>query len=221
MILTFETGFAVEKSVEVVINSANGLLFADSAGAGAIREVSGNLSRLDKKKFSTLFAKLPLTTQTFFEKKRQKHDWNYKYVNLSCLELFSEHNFTSFDIGSCVIDENWSSVAYETRLVIHAITLTYDPILEKRFVGSVFEIENALCSAIDAGLRLHKTSFALPVACARPEYGLGPEQAFAIVCRVLARYEDRAIRVIVCFDNEQTREYYDKKLRGKNPLDFL
>jgi hypothetical protein len=221
MILTFETGYAVSKDVEVVINSANGLLFADSAGAGAIREASGKLSLSDQTQFRKLFAKMPKVTQDFFERKRLSHKWDYKHVNLSCLGQFAENNFVTFPIGSCVVDELWSTVKGEKRLVVHAITLTYDPLTGKRFVGTVSQIESALFSAIEAGLHLHKTSFALPVACARPAYGLGPEQAFALVCRVLSQFEDRAIRVVMCFDNAQTSEYFENKLRGKNPLDFL
>jgi O-acetyl-ADP-ribose deacetylase (regulator of RNase III) len=221
MKLFFETGFAASKKVDVIINSANGLLFADSSGAGAIREASGDFSSASKKEFEKLFSALPALTRSFFEEKRLKHAWEYKFENLSCLKLFSANQFRSFVVGSSVVDAHWSNNPTESRVVLHAITLTYDPVLKKRHVGSEELIAEALSSAIEEGLHLHKTSFALPVACARPEYGLGPKRAFEIVCRVLSRYEDRAITVIVCFDNAQTSEYFENKLRGKNPLDFL
>ena len=108
MNLKCQTGYAITKDVDVAINSANGLLFADSTGAGAIREASRPLSLAEKRAFNKLFAVAPQNIQSFFEHKRKMHGWKYRYENLSCLKLLQNNNFNSYDIGTAVLDRHWT-----------------------------------------------------------------------------------------------------------------
>jgi len=205
MKVLYETGYAVTKDVEVVINSANGLLFADSTGAGAIRDASEDLSETERFDFDQLFSKAPPELQNFFEKKREKHGWYYHHENLSCLKLLAHNNYETHEIGTAIFDPLWT--LQKTKKVIHAITLTYNPKTEERIVGTPEQIISAITQAIEIALDFGKKTIALPVPCARPAYGLGPEKSFEIVKKALAGFADEDLTITLCFDNEHTAEF--------------
>jgi len=211
MQITYETGYAITKDVEVVINSANGLLFADSTGAGAIREVSEDLTKLERLEFDQLFNAAPVEIQEFFEQKRKKHGWQYKHENLSCLKLLAYNKYKSFNVGTAIFDPLWSEKF--NKKVIHAITLTYNPKTGERLVGTPQQITKAIMEAIEVALDFNKKSISVPVPCARPEYGIGPAGSFNIITNALKKFTNEDLNVVLCFDNPQTEEFLNKTLR--------
>lgn len=195
-------GFAVDQDTEVIVNSANGWLFADSSGAGRIREASKSLTQSEQKEFDTLFKLLPENVQEFFEKKRTAHNWKYKHENLSCIKLLEYNSNTQYRIGEAVFDPLWSEKS--KRKVIHAITLQYDLTGEEpvRNVGDLTQIRQALAKAIELALEFGCKSISLPIPCVRPGYSHSPEESEENVMQLLKDYDHTELEVVVCYDNE-------------------
>ena len=59
MEILYEKGFAIDKDVDIVINSANGFLLLGKSGAGQIRKKSKELDFIDKLRYRYLLTELP------------------------------------------------------------------------------------------------------------------------------------------------------------------
>jgi len=216
MIIKREKGYAVEKNTDVSINSANGLMHMDSSGAGIIREHSEKLSDDETIEFRELFRKLPVDIRNYWEERRKEHGWEYRKANLSALKLLLkqiEKEGRPFEIGEAVIDKEWSE--FNPRIVIHAITMSYDPKTKERIKGSVLSVQTAIESALRLALSLDAKSISIPIACARTGYGINPEDSEEAVESAIGILSDKNVEeVILCYDNEETEDLLESE---KNP----
>ncbi|MFT4326854.1 MAG: hypothetical protein ACMXYK_05100 [Candidatus Woesearchaeota archaeon] len=203
MNIIHQKGYAIEKDVDVVINSANGWLIQDSSGAGAIRERSDMLNQKEKELFEVLFSKLPANARALYEKKRKDHGRENKLANLSSIIKIYNNNKSPFSPGDALLDDLWSKT--DKRRVIHAITMSYDAKLNERIHGTALSIQTSLEAAFRIVLSLDAKSVSLPIPCARPEYGLTPEESLQAIMKALEILKDTDITVIICHDNDYTR----------------
>ncbi|MCX5992504.1 MAG: hypothetical protein NTZ04_09350 [Chloroflexi bacterium] len=89
MLVEYETGYAIAKDVDTVINSANGFLLLGTAGAGKIREVSRRLNAAEKLEYDALIASLPKSTGRWYRHVYRTNKWHRTYAQLSCLRILS------------------------------------------------------------------------------------------------------------------------------------
>ena len=214
MQIIFEAKYAIQTDAQVVVNSANAWLFADSSGAGAIRESTPQLTQQQEAEYKFLFQKLPLEAQEFFKHKQQEHGWQLHAENLSCMRLLATNNYKPFAIGSAILDFDISQLTQ--KVIVHAITMSYDPIKQERITATPDSIAHAIDSSLHILLEHGKNSIALPIPCARPDYGMTPKKSYDIITTILKKYADRAITVHLCFDNTFTKEFLETSLRGSN-----
>jgi O-acetyl-ADP-ribose deacetylase (regulator of RNase III) len=206
-----EKGFAADKEVDIVINSANGYLIPDSSGAGRIRELSDELTHEEKAEFDYYFSELPQKIKELYLEKQKNGGWESKKANLSCLRLLLQ-NQKSFHPGQALCD--FDSL---DKPVIHAITMTYDPETGDRIKGTVLSVMVAMESAIKMAIEKGATSVSLPIPCARAGYGISPKDSLTAVMSALRGFEDYDIDhstpfvVILCFDNENTAKLLNEK----------
>jgi O-acetyl-ADP-ribose deacetylase (regulator of RNase III) len=196
-----ESGYAIDKNVDVVINSANGWLIQDSSGAGKIRELSNPLNENEKALFEHLFEMLPKKVKAFYKEKQKKGDWKPRKANLSSLKLIL--NYGELKLGDAVIDKEWSK---DKKIVIHAITMSYDEKTGKRIQGTELSVQTAIESALRLALPEDAKSIALPIPCARQGYGLTPKKSLEAVLSALYIINETDIKIIVCHDNEDTKK---------------
>ena len=214
MRIKLETGFAIEKEVEVVINSANNLLMLGSSGAGRIRDLSKEINEDELKEYLTYFSKLPKEIQNFYLQQYKKHHWKLKFAQLSSVKKLYENEFP-FKIGDAVLDTEWckQDKKLKNKIIIHAITMGYStsqPI--ERLFGTKESIIKSYIKALELALNLEKTKIAIPIPVARKGYGIGCKSSYLAVKKVLSLFKDEDIEVTLCFDNSETKEFLKKEL---------
>lgn len=202
MEIIVEEGFAADKDVEGIINSANGLLCHDSSGAGRIREKSAPIE--DYEAFEKDLDCIPEDIKNFYELKSQEHGWKFKKANWVAAKMIMDHG-DRFHLGNAILDTDSLDIP-----IMHAITMSYDleqdPI--KRIPGTDVSVRESYDMAIRTFLKLGVKSIAMPIPIARKNYGLDPEVSYHEVMRVLSRFKEEDIKVIVCLDNKDTKEWY-------------
>lgn len=208
MNIVLEKGFAIEKDVEVVINSANGLLMLGTSGAGKIRGHSENLSKEDVVDYEYELKKLPPEIQKFILHEYDEKKWHLTYAQLSSLKLLTINNFP-FAIGECVLDLNWSK--FNNKKIIHAITMSYSTSWPpQRILGSKESIIKSYSNALEICKNINAKSIAMPLPVAREGYGIGSIESYNAVKEVLDKFKDEDFNIILCFDNEETEKLLEK-----------
>jgi O-acetyl-ADP-ribose deacetylase (regulator of RNase III) len=200
MLVEYETGYAIDKDVDTVVNSANGFLLLGTGGAGRIREVSRRLNPAEKVEYDALLGALPKDTGRWYTRVYQKNKWHRTYAQLSCLRILLNKKDNEFRRGSAVLDTGWT--ATDKRKQIHAVAMSYRLTAE----GSVRKkatkdtIKEALRESLKIAESIESRSVALPLFCARPSYGVTPKESLAAILEVLREFEASSIeKVIVCF----------------------
>ena len=200
MLVEYETGYAIAKDVDTVINSANGFLLLGTAGAGKIREVSRRLNAAEKLEYDALIASLPKSTGRWYRHVYRTNQWHRTYAQLSCLRILSNKKNNEFRRGRAVLDTGWTTT--DKRRLIHAVAMSYKLTRKgaKRKKATNDTIKEALREALRIADSIGSRSIALPLFCSRPSYGVTPEESLAAILEVLKEFESSSIRnVVVCF----------------------
>ncbi|MFT4310088.1 MAG: hypothetical protein ACMXYC_00475 [Candidatus Woesearchaeota archaeon] len=220
MEVSFVKGYAIDQNVQCVINSANGCLIHDSGGAGALREYSRALLPQEQKRYALLLRTLPSHVRALHVYVANARGWEPRFVNLCALELLKKHK-QKFFRGQSVYDTYWRAQYGTKRFashLIHACCVSYAWKQHKRvrLRATVRTIDSALRRAFLLAISNKVNSIAVPVCCARKDYGIGPKQSLAILLDCLEVLQHTTVKkIIICFDNEQTTHYLntlDKKV---------
>lgn len=210
MKVKLEKGYAIEKDVEVVINSANCLLMLGSSGAGKIRNVSENLSKEDIVEYEYLFKQLPVEIQKFILHEYEEKDWDLKYAQLSSVKLLLKNEFP-FALGDAVLDKEWSKNNH--KKIIHAITMGYSTSWPpQRIWGSIESIKNSFTKALEICKNIKAKTIAIPIPVSRKGYGIGANESYKVVREVLNDFQKENFEITLCFDNKDTEELLDEIL---------
>jgi O-acetyl-ADP-ribose deacetylase (regulator of RNase III) len=200
MLVEYETGYAIDKDVDTVINSANGFLLLGTAGAGRIREVSRRLNVAEKLEYDALIASLPKATGRWYRHVYRTNKWHRTYAQLSCLRILSNKKNNEFRRGRAVLDTGWATT--DKRRLIHAVAMSYQLTTKgaKREKATKDTIKKALRESLKIADSIESRSIALPLFCARPSYGVTPGDSLAAILEVLKEFEGSSIaKVLVCF----------------------
>ncbi len=205
MNIEYHTGYAIEKSVDCVVNSANGFLLLGSSGAGRIRELSDKLNFWELVKYNIDLLRLPKDVRRYFLRVYKEHGWKVCKEQRNCVCLLLKNGGRSFMLGDVVV----SPQKMDNKIIMHAVGMSYD------ITGEVTRIpatENSVRQCIESALRraqkMKVKSIAIPVMCAKHAYGLNPNKSLEIIESVLQKYAHSSIaKVIICFDNKETEQY--------------
>jgi hypothetical protein len=200
MKIRFEQGYAIDKPVQAVINSANWWLCHDSSGAGAIRKVTRNLSQNETEVLLKLYEQMPKEGKFIFNDKMSKGNWDFNYASLASLYLLKNNNFKHFSLGDVVCDNE----SFDNKSIFHVITVGYVETKgkEKRILATKEDILVGFTKMLEIIKKTGITSIALPVA--RKEYGLTPEESYETLTQALETISDTNIEVTICFENNET-----------------
>ncbi|MGM5483803.1 MAG: hypothetical protein ACQER9_02695 [Nanobdellota archaeon] len=218
MQIIMEKGYAVDKDVEIIINSANGLLMLGSSGAGKIRKLSGKLNKEEYQEYTALLDKLPLQIKEFYQNQYKVHGWELGYAQISGLKLLLK-NGKPYEPGQSIFDQNWKKES--RKKIIHSITMSYDTSKKpvKRIYGTKKSVKESYKKAFEI-IKIKKAkSVALPIPISRPGYGITPQESYEVVRDTLKTIKNIDIKVILCFDNKYTKKYLDD-LNGKKTKAF-
>lgn len=208
MKIIYKRGYAVNKRVDTVVNSANGFLLLGTTGAGEIRKKSQRLTPKEKKEYNTLLNRLPKRIRNDYIRVYKEQRWTPTYAQLDCLKLLVKKNKHEFMRGDAVLQENWSKK--DSRPIIHAVSMSYRLRIHdaSRLPATTATIRRAMAKAFKIADSIGSKSVALPVCCARKSYGMTPEKSFKLILSVLKSLKPRSIKkVIICFDNKVTSAY--------------
>jgi O-acetyl-ADP-ribose deacetylase (regulator of RNase III) len=202
MKVSFEKGYAIEKPVQAVINSANWWLCHDSSGAGAIRKATRDLTKNETEVITRLYSQLSAEGKVVFEDKKTKGNWDFNYASLASLYLLKANKFQHYKLGDVICDEE----SFDDKKIFHIITVGHTIHKNKvvRVLASRHEILYGFVQMLKMIQRKGITSIALPVPVARKAYGLTPEESFEILTHALETISDTDISVTICFDNDET-----------------
>ncbi|MFH1669459.1 MAG: macro domain-containing protein [Candidatus Woesearchaeota archaeon] len=209
MKVIYQTGYAIDKDVDAVVNSANGFLMLGTSGAGRIRELSKPLNTAEKKEYSMIFKRLPKKVQNFYSHLYGKYGWKLTRDQLSCVKTMVQRKGHAVKRGTAVLDRN----RVGKKNIIHAVAMSYHLYADSwtRTRATTQTIKNAVRSAMKIADLMGAKSVAIPVMAARKTYGVTPDQSLHALLSVLREFEDSSIKkVMICFDNERTEEYLKK-----------
>ncbi len=214
--VTYRRGFAVSKSVSVVVNSANGFLLLGTSGAGAIRERSQPLTPAERHEYKRLLNRLPRDVKNDYIRVYRERGWRPTYAQLGCLRLLVAKPGNRFRRGDAVLQKEWSRS--DARPLIHAVGMSYRLRMHdsSRLPATDASIRNSVRKSLAIADRLGARSIALPVMCARPTYGLGPETSFRIIRKTIDSFRGSSLRrAVLCFDNKVTSDFLARLSDGK------
>lgn len=206
----YATGFAIDKKVDTVINSANGFLLLGTSGAGRIRELSPSMTSKENKEYKRLLNRLPRRIKNDYIRVYEEHGWTPTYSQLSGLRLLTRHKYKKFRRGDAVLDNDWSK--RDRRNLIHAVCMSYKLSIRHshRLPATPKTIERAIRKALTIAAGLKSKSVALPVCCARKTYGVSPKTSLNIILSVIKEFNNSSIeKVTICFDNKATKALLD------------
>ncbi|MFC1741218.1 macro domain-containing protein [Nanoarchaeota archaeon] len=209
--IVYETGYAINKKVHVVVNSANGFLLLGTSGAGAIREKSQRLTQKEKAEYSRILSKLPARIRNDYVRVFKDQSWVPTYAQLGCLKLLLVKKGNEFKRGDAVLQESWSRK--DDRKIVHAVSMSYKLGLHssRRVPGTEANIRKAVERSLKIADSLGAQSVAMPVMAARPSYGMTPARSFRAISDTIKKYDSKNIqKVVVCFDNKITKGYLRK-----------
>ena len=204
MKIEYQTGFAIDKPVDAVVNSANGFLLLGKSGAGRIRDVADKLNIFNWVEYGCYLLSLPKKTRMWFVNAYKNHNWKLSKAQLSSMRLLLENNKQPFLLGSVVMDKD----KINGKTVIHAVGMSYDLDKNKeRIPATEDSVNECMKNVIKIISVLGVDSIAIPVMCARKGYGLSPEKSLKIIESSLKEISDSKLKVTICFDNEETERY--------------
>lgn len=204
--IEYAAGFAIDKKVDTVVNSANGFLLLGTSGAGRIREISPKMNAKEKREYARLLNKLPRRIKNDYLRVYEEHGWTPTYAQLSCLRILTKHKYNKFRRGDAVLDKCWSKK--DSRNLIHAVCMSYKLSIthSHRLPATPMTIKQAIRKAMNIAAKLKSKSVALPVCCARKSYGVSPRTSLKTILSVVKEFNGSSIeKVIICFDNKATR----------------
>jgi|FLOH01.1.fsa_nt_gi O-acetyl-ADP-ribose deacetylase (regulator of RNase III) len=208
MRINYEPGFAIEKDVEVVINSANNNLLLGTSGAGKIRELSSKLSFVETFNYWIMLKYLPRNMKKWYRESYKKHGWEVRKAQVSCLTLLLKNKGESYAIGSAILDVH----TFKNKKIIHAVAMGYDTEKDKdrRIKATKNSLEESLENSLALAQVIKAKTIAVPIMCSRPDYGLNPKESLAITNKVLKKFDKAFDKVIVCLDNDLTLKLKSK-----------
>ena len=198
MEILHENGYAIDKNVDIVINSSNGFLLLGKGGSGQIRKNSEKLDFIDELRFHDLLFKLSDKICRWYERAYNNHGWDLTKAQLSCIKLLVKNG--EFKPGSAVLDGN----------IIHIIAMSYNINGKKKKIipATVDSVTDSLREAFKIAKEQKSKSIAIPVLCSRETYGLNTKESLDIINSVLKDFKFE--KVIICYDNDVTKKYLVK-----------
>lgn len=205
MKIEYQTGYAVDKPVDFVVNSANGFLLLGKSGAGRIRESSEKLELSDFLKYRVLLILLPKYIRKWFLRVYKKHNWELSKAQLDCVSLLLNNKKKPFELGDTAL----GSYKINNKRIIHAVGMSYNIFGKTERIPATEEtVRKCIGGVLENALKLKMKSIAIPVMCARKSYGLPPRKSLEVIESVLEGYSNSSIKkVIICFDNDETEKY--------------
>ncbi len=204
----YEKGYAINKRVGAVINSANGFLLLGTSGAGAIRKKSQQLNKKEKMKYAQLLNSLPKSIKNDYLRVFKEHGWIPTYAQLGCLRLLVEWKGCEVKRGDAVLQMDWSKK--DSRPILHAVGMSYKLRINdsSRLKATDATIRNSVTKALKIVDFLEKRSVALPLMCVRPAYGVGPERSLKAIREAIRAARLKNVKkIILCFDNDVSSRY--------------
>ena len=210
MKIIYEEGFAINKDVDAVINSANNYIIFGSGGAGEIRESSQRLGFLGKIKFYFYLFQLSPNIWRWILNGYEEYKWNYTEVSLSNIKKLLKNKSKPFDNGSAVL----SDLKVKDKYIINAIGNVFEinNKSEETVIGSSKEwiegsVFNSLCIARDLGCK----SVAVPIMCARNNVGLDINVSYSAIMSSVRKFENDFEKIIICFDSNSYVSFLNNK----------
>lgn len=211
MKIFYETGFAIDKNVEAVVNSANGYLLLGGSGSGRIREVSGRFGIFEFFIFYYYLFRLPKNVRSWILTVYKKNKWYFTIGQLDCIRLLIKNNSKAYLQGEAVAGH----LTIQNKIIIHAIGIgiVLDDMGNQERSHATAEI---LQKAVHAALAIAKTrqvkSVSMPVMCVRDGYGLDVVESFSVIKEELQFFKNDFDVVIICFDNPKSEEYLNNNM---------
>ena len=212
-IVTIVNGFAIDQDVDAALNSANNGLLLGSGGSKRIREKTGYLEdeSSEVKEFCDLCSTLGTLGAACLKWLKDQQDKPTR-VQLECLRILNQNKGNPLGVGTAVLTSSGNLV--RPKQIIHAIAMGYTWASKDghsrgdRIEATEKSLNDSLQSAIAIVREIGVSSLALPLMCARPGYGIGPETTYEISIGVIA--ESNLVEVLICADNEHGKAFFDR-----------
>ena len=129
-------GYAVSQNVNLIFNSANGLLLMRTGTAKVIREYSEKLNKEEEKAYFRLLNSFTNPIIKNYIKTFNVEGWKPRQAQLSSFKRVIE-NKGPYKIGEIIIDKEWSKK--NPKHVLHVVGMTYHLVHRELKVNKVNE----------------------------------------------------------------------------------
>jgi len=209
MKIFYENGFAIDKNVEAVVNSANGYLLLGSSGAGRIRDLSRKLNLIESLVLYLYLFRLNKKVRLWFLNIYKKNKWNFTLEQLDCLSLIVKNSSHPYNQGNAVM----GSIKVQDKIIIHAIGIGIiidNMINEKRIVATIDVLRKAVRASFNMARENKIKTIAIPVMCVRDGYGIEVKESVSIIEEELHFFKNDFDSITICFDNDKSETYLSK-----------
>ena len=207
--IKMKKGYAIKQNVNLVFNSANGLLLMRTGIAKKIREFSEKLNKRETKEYFKLLNNFtnPLIKKyiTSFNVKK----WKPKKAQLSCFKKIKS-NKGPFKLGEVILDKNGPKK--QSKHILHVVGMTYHLTNNKLCVNKVKEkiLKNVLKKGLKLANENNYKTISIPVLCTRGDYGLHPKKSLNAIKNAIKESRLPKIKkIIICFEREGPKKYFD------------
>jgi O-acetyl-ADP-ribose deacetylase (regulator of RNase III) len=201
--------FAINQDVDLVFNSASGLLFMRTGTAEAIRNNSKFLFSEESQEYINLLAGFRDPVMKAYVKKFSVDGWTPSQAQLSCFRKIDE-NGGPYEVGSLILDDQWSN---NSKDILHVVGMTY--YLKNNELKTTKVSEKSLISVLKKAFKFadakgYKT-IATPVLCTRGDYGLDPEKSLNSILKAVELAKPvNLTELYICFESEGPRATFEK-----------
>lgn len=202
--------YAILQDVDLVFNSASGLLLMRTGTAKAIREHSEKLTETEEQEYFKILDSFENPIMKKYIESFGVKEWKPREAQLSSFKRILENN-GPYNTGDIIIDKDWSKK--EPKQVLHIVGMTYhlkeDGELD---VDKVSEesLTKVLTKAFEYAEKNNYKKVSTPILCTRGNYGLAPKISLRAILNAIKNINPKNIeKAIICFESEGPQETFD------------
>lgn len=202
--------YAILQNVNLVFNSASGLLLMRTGTAKSIREHSERLNEIEEQDYIEILNSFDNPIIKKYIEIFKVREWEPRTAQLSSFKRILDNN-GPYKTGDIIIDKEWSK--RESKHVLHVVGMTYH--LKENGELDVDKVsEESLTNVLTKAFRYadenNYKKVSTPVLCTRGNYGLDPKISLRAILNAIKRTNPSNIdEIIICFESEGPRKTFD------------
>ena len=201
--------YAIFQDVDLVFNSASGLLLMRTGTAKVIRKHSEKLNPEEKKEYFKLLNSFSNPIIKKYIEVNAVRKWEPKQAQLSSFKRIIENN-GPYKAGDIIIDKEWSKK--DSKHVLHVVGMTYHLTNGELDINKTTEelLIKVLKKAFQFADNHKYKSISVPVLCTRGNYGLNPKVILRTILKAIKETKSNFIKkIIICFESKGPRKAFD------------